>query len=128
MKSRRKAFISYLVSEKQFPASPPSRNVHDSFVAVQSLSHVQLFATPWTVARQAPLFMGFSTQKYSSGLLFPSPGDLPSPGTKPESPELAGQFLTTKPSGKPLFTDYILAKTREAVKDALCYPVSLTKI
>ena len=72
--------------------------------------------------------MGFSTKKYWSGLLFPSPGDLPSPGTKPESPALAGRFLTTEPSGKPLFTDYILAKTRKAVKDALCYPVSLTKI
>ena len=47
------------------------------FVVVYSLSHVQLFATPWTVARQAPLSMGFPKQEYSSGLPFPSPGDLP---------------------------------------------------
>ena len=43
----------------------------------QSLSHVQLFATPWTVARQAPLSTGFPRQEYWSGLPFPSPGDLP---------------------------------------------------
>ena len=46
---------------------------------VMSLSHVQLFATPWTVAYQAPLSMGFSRQGYWSGLPFPSPGDLPNP-------------------------------------------------
>ena len=45
-------------------------------------SHVWLFATPWTVARQAPLFMGFSRQEYWSGLPCPSPGDLPDPGIK----------------------------------------------
>ena len=44
---------------------------------VKWLSHVQLFATPWTVAYQAPRSMGFSTQEYWSGLPFPSPGDLP---------------------------------------------------
>ena len=49
----------------------------------QSLSHVQLFATPWTVAYQAPLSMGFSRQEYWTGLPFPSPGDLPDPGIKP---------------------------------------------
>ena len=46
---------------------------------VKSLSHVQLFVTPWTVAYQAPLSMGFSRQEYWSGLPFPSPGDLPNP-------------------------------------------------
>ena len=45
----------------------------------QSLSHVQLFATPWTVARQAHLSMKFSSQEYYSGLPFPPPGDLPNP-------------------------------------------------
>ena len=49
------------------------------------LNHVQLFAMPWTVARQAPLSMGFSRQEYQSGLPFPSPGDLPNPGIKPTS-------------------------------------------
>ena len=48
-------------------------------------SHIQLFATTWTVARQAPLPMGFFRQEYSNGLPFPSPGDLPNPGTEPVS-------------------------------------------
>ena len=49
-------------------------------------SHVWLFATPWTVARQAPLSMGFSRQEYWSGLPCPPPGDLPDPGIEPQSP------------------------------------------
>ena len=52
----------------------------------KSLSRVQLFATPWTVAHQAPLSMGFSRQEYWSGLPFPSPGNLSDPGNEPESP------------------------------------------
>ena len=43
----------------------------------EALSHVQLFMTPWTVAHQAPLSMGFPRQEYWSGLPFPPPGDLP---------------------------------------------------
>ena len=50
------------------------------------LSHVQLFATPWTVTHQAPLFMGFSRQEYWSELPFSSPEDLPGPGIEPTSP------------------------------------------
>ena len=53
-----------------------------------SLSRVQLFVTPWTIAYQAPLSMGFSRQEYWSGLPFPSPGDLPDPGIEPRSPAL----------------------------------------
>ena len=45
--------------------------------------------------------MGFSRQEYWSGLPFPSPGDLPDPGTEPRSPALAGGFFTTEPPGKP---------------------------
>ena len=52
---------------------------------VKSLSRVGLFATPWTVAYQVPLSMGFSRQEYWSGLPFPSPGDLPDPEIEPES-------------------------------------------
>jgi len=48
-------------------------------------SHVQLFMTPWTIARQAPLSVGFSRQEYWSWLPFRSPGDLPNPGIEPES-------------------------------------------
>ena len=64
----------------------------------QLLSHVQLFATLWTVACQAPLFMGFSRQEYWSGLPYPPPGDLPDPGIEPmtvTSSALAGGFFTT---------------------------------
>ena len=67
-------------------------------------SCAQLFATLWTIARQALLSMGFSRQKYWSGLPFPSPGDLPVPGIKLSSltsPVLAGGFLPLVPSGKP---------------------------
>ena len=61
-------------------------------------SHVQLFTTPWTAARQAPLSMGFSRQESWSGLPCPPPGDLPDSGIKPEfliSSALAGWFFTT---------------------------------
>ena len=60
------------------------------------------FATPWTVAHQAPLSMGFSKQEDWSGLPFPPPGDLPGPGIEPASllsPALAGGFFTTVPPG-----------------------------
>ena len=62
-------------------------------------SHVPLFATPWTIARQAPLSMGFSRQEYWSGLPCPPPRDLPDPGIAPTSlmsPALAGVFFTTR--------------------------------
>ena len=58
-------------------------------------------STPWTVACQAPLSMGFSRQEYWSGLPFPSPGYLPDPGIKPGSPALQADALPTEPSGKP---------------------------
>ena len=72
---------------------------------VKSLSRVRLFATPWTVAHQAPLSMGFSRQEYWSGLPFPSPGDLPDPGIKPRSPALQADALTSEPPGKPSSSD-----------------------
>ena len=56
-------------------------------------SRVQLFLTPWTVAFQAPLSMGFLRQEYWGGLPFPSPGDLPDPGIKLTSLALAGRFF-----------------------------------
>ena len=65
------------------------------------LSSAQFFATPQTIARQAPLSMGFPRQEYWSGLSFPSPGNLPDPRIKPMSPALAGGFFTTEPPGKP---------------------------
>ena len=68
---------------------------------MKSLSCVRLFATPWAVAHQAPLSMGFSRQEYWSGLPFPSPGDLPDPGIEPRSPTLKADTLTSEPPGKP---------------------------
>ena len=70
-------------------------------VKVKSLSRVWLFVTPWTVAYQAPLSMGFSRQEYWSGLPFPSPGDLPDPGIEPRSPALQADALTSEPTGSP---------------------------
>ena len=65
------------------------------------LSHVWLFATPWTVACQAPLSMGFSRQWYWSSLPFLPPRDLPDPGTEPKSPALQADSLPSKLQGKP---------------------------
>ena len=62
-------------------------------------SRVRLFATPWTVANQAPPSMEFSRQEY--WLAFPSPGDLPNPGIEPRSPTLQADALTSEPPGKP---------------------------
>ena len=67
-------------------------------MCAQLLSHIQVFATPWTVAHQAPLSMGFSKQKYWSGWPLPSPEDLPNPEIEPTflvSPALAGRFFIT---------------------------------
>ena len=63
----------------------------------QSLSHIRIFLTPWTVALWAPLSMGFSSQEYWSGLPLPLPGNLPDPGIESVSPVLVGGFLTTVP-------------------------------
>ena len=68
--------------------------------------------TAWTVARQAPLSLGFSRQEYWNGLPFPSPRDLPNPGIGPKSPALAGRFFTTDTSGEPSFT---VSYNKEAV-------------
>ena len=74
------------------------------FVAVvQWVSHVQLFATPWTVARQAPLFMGFPRQEYWNELPCPSPGDFPDPGIKPESPACQADSLRLSHLGSPVY-------------------------
>ena len=61
-------------------------------------SSVQLFVTLWTVARQAPLSMGFSRPEYWSGLPCPPPGDLPKPGVEPRFPALQADSLPSEPS------------------------------
>ena len=84
-------------------------------------AHVQLFVTPWTVAHQAPLSMGFSKQEYWSGLPFPPPGDPPNPGIKPHLLCLlqAGSFFTIVPPGKPPNKAMLLFKNTYHSSDGL---------
>ena len=88
-------FLSYIGNTKQWLSN------FNHIMCVCMLSHfrhVRLFATPWTVAHPATLFMGFSRQEYWSGLPCPPPGDLPNPGTEPlfQTSALAGGFFTTR--------------------------------
>ena len=73
------------------------------YTGAQPFSCVWLFATPQTVARQAPLSMGFPRQECWSGLSFPSPEDFPNPGIWPTSPALQVNSLLLSHQGKPLF-------------------------
>ena len=80
---------------------------------LRSLSYVQLFVTLWTVVRQAPLSVEFSSQECQSGLPYFAPGDLSKPGIEPASlvsPELQGRFLTTGPPGKSPY--FLTSKTK----------------
>ena len=70
-------------------------------VCAQPFSRIQLFATKWTVAHQAPLSMGFSRQEYWNALPFPTPGDLLDPGIQLTSHALADGFFNSEPLGKP---------------------------
>ena len=70
-------------------------------VVVELLSHVQLFVTPWTIAHQSPLSMGFPKQEYWSGFPFPSPEDLPDRGIEWGSPALQADSLPAELPGKP---------------------------
>ena len=87
--------------------------------------------TPWTVDCQAPLSTGFSRQEYWSGLLFPSPRELPHPGIKPQSltsPALAGGFFTTEPPGKPSLRHLQINTSQQLIPVSACsslsFPVS----
>ena len=72
----------------------------DLCVCAQLLSPILFFATPWSIACQAPLSMEFPRQGNWSQLPFPSPGDLPDPRIYPAAPALAGGVFTTEPLGK----------------------------
>ena len=91
---------------------------------VKSLSHVLLFATPWTIAHKALLSIGFSMQEYS-GLPFPSPGNLPNPGINPISPALAGGFFITETLGKPSLIRQRCTKLKVS-SDSLCNELDAT--
>ena len=78
---------------------------------------------PWTVAHQAPLSMGFSRQEYWSGVLFPSPGNLPDPRTEPGSPAMQSGSVPYEPPGKPVWSFLVLfpefKHRQEAVRPGL---------
>ena len=87
----------------------PGRGTLDESCCCLVIKLLRLFAAPWTVARQAPLSMGFSRHGYWSELPFPSPGDLPDPGIESGdqiSPALAGRFFTTSITWKPTILDW----------------------
>ena len=75
-------------------------------VRARVLSRIQLLATAWTVACQAPLSMGFPRQEYWRGLPLTSPGALPNPGIEPIPLALADRFFTPEPPGKTLHASY----------------------
>ena len=99
--------LGSLSQQRSLWESSSSYNLDTSFnhshrkKKVKSLSCVWFFATPWTVAYQAPPSLGFSRQEYWSGLPLPSPGDLPDPGIEPGSPALQADSLPSEPPGKP---------------------------
>ena len=86
-------------------------------------SCVLLFSTPWTVAHQASLSMGFSKQAYWSGLPFPSPGDLPNPGIEPRSPVLQADSLPQSYRGIGA-----MYQTPRSVHEATCVSFNLHRI
>ena len=89
----------YLSNIAHAPTEIPPHVYVSLNLKVKSLSHVWLFATPWTVACQAPQSMEFSRQEYWIGLPFPPPGDLPNPGIEPGSPALPADALPSEPPG-----------------------------
>ena len=95
------SFILFLRDlEKNRIQRPRLDNVLYLCVPVE-LSHIQLFATPWSVASQASLSMEFSRQEYWSGWPFPSPGYLPDPRIEPRSPALQADALLSELPGSP---------------------------
>ena len=95
--------VLYTQSGSSSLNEPLKHSLCDNECLLSHLGTANSFANMWTLARQAPLSMGFPRQEYWSGLPSPSPGHLPDPGIKPSSPVslLADRFFTTEPSGKP---------------------------
>ena len=89
----RSAFFTVQLSHPYMTTGKTIALTRRTFDEVKLLSHVRLFATPWTIAYQAPLSMGFSRQEYWSRLLFLFPGDLPNLGIEPGSPTLQADAL-----------------------------------
>ena len=116
--------LNPLTSWESLPLSPRRNDL-----SMCSLGRVWLSATPWTVACQAPLSVGFLKQKFWSGLPFPSPGDLPDPGMEPPAPALAGGFFTNELPRKLTFPCPHLVFTTLSCNDKVCLsssPASLS--
>ena len=126
-------YLHGALGRKQHPLPPRGLTPPDSSVPWCPAARVWAFmsmsmymcsvvsdcATPWTVACQSPLSMGFSRQEYWSGLPFPSLRDLPDLGIKSASPAssaLAGGYLTTEPHGKPVSIHKLYQLLRCGVK------------
>ena len=92
---------------------------------VKLLRRVRLFAALWTVAYQAPLSMGFSRQEYWSGLLFPSPEDLPDPGIEPRSPALQADALPSIPLASCMYLVGAFNPLTFKVVINMCDPISV---
>ena len=92
LSNKNQSQLTQLLSEK---------SKRQSLCAMLSRSVTFDSVTPWTVAHQVPLSVGFSRQEYWSGLLCPPPGDLPNPGIGPKSPALQVDSLPSEPPGKP---------------------------
>ena len=91
---------------------------------MKSFSCVQLFVTPWTVAHQASLSMGFYRQEYWSGLSFPSPVDLSNTGIEPRSPTLQADTLTSEPPGSPSLVNSQSVSSVAQSCPTLCDPIN----
>ena len=89
----------------------------------KSLSHVQLFATPWTIQS-----MEFSRLEYWSAKAFPSPGDLPNPGIEPRSPALQMDSLPAEPQGKTLFWSKIALFRINTLVDSMSLLLRLNRV
>ena len=98
-------FVAENASPREFQAEGyPPCDMHCSrevLAQSQSLCHIQLFMTSWTMAHQAPLFVGFFKQQNWSGLPFPPPRTLTGPGIEPASSPLVGALYTTERPGRP---------------------------
>ena len=92
--------VNILKIYKEVPASSALQGPFYSYSMGWPFIHHWLFATPWTIAHQAPQSMEFSRQEYWSGLPFPSPGNLLKPGIKSRPPALQADFLLTEVPGK----------------------------
>ena len=113
---------SFLFLSPNYSVKLPVNSHWYSAVLCSVTKSCPTLATPWTVAHQALLSMGFPRQEYWSGLPFPSPGDLPVSEIEPRSHDLAGRFFTAEPRGKPHILVYrykVYSKWNQNMNDSM---------